>query len=313
MKNVKNVADRAYKKLYAPVDYYQINNQIPEICELKGIEILPSKLAWERYSWTKKYFSKKPKSGYFIWVKEQPKSALFTCISIANKNIRQELQNLLVVEKDLKVELQGACNVLKKNLAGIHQTQGKIILKQGSVLKYNHIHSWGDRDIIEPDYEFFLEKKAKIDYNYKILSSPKLLKTKTLITLLENSSANINIVGNFSKTKAEIRESLILKERGASGIVKLRLVGSKNSEITAHSQIKAQAESKGHLDCQGLLIDKTAKISLIPELICENKKAQITHEASIGKISEEELSYLRTRGLNEKEAINLIVNGFLEN
>jgi len=39
--------------------------------------------------------------------------------------------------------------------------------------------------------------------------------------------------------------------------------------------------------------------------------AQITHEASIGRISEEELIYLRTRGLNEKEAIGLIVNGFL--
>ena len=303
MKNVKNV------------NYLQINNQIPEICELKGIEILPSKFAWGKYNWVKKYFKSKPKQGYFIWVKEQVDSPIFSCISIADKNIKQELQNILVVEKNLKVELQGTCNALKKDLAGIHQAKGKIILKQGSVLKYNHIHSWGDRDIIEPDYEFFLEKNAILDYNYKILSSPKLLKTKTLITVLENSSASINIVGNFSKVKVEIRDILILKRKGASGIVKLRLVGSKNSEITAYSQVVAQAESKGHLDCQGLLIDhigKTSTIRLIPELICEHSKAQITHEASIGKISEEALNYLRTRGLTEKQAIDLIVNGFLE-
>lgn len=299
MKNVKNA-------------YWQIDNKIPQICGVKGVETLPVKLAWEKYSWTKKYFSKKPKYGYFIWVKKQPKSPLFTCITIANKNIKQELQNLLVVEKNLKVELQGTCNVLKRNLEGVHRAKGKIILKQGCVLKYEHIHSWGDRDIIEPNYEFFLEKDAKLDYNYKILFSPKLLKTKTLITVLENSSANINIVGNFSKTKAEIRDVLILKQDNASGTVKLRLVGSKNSEITAYSQVKAQSESKGHLDCQGLLVDRGSKISLIPELICENKKAQITHEASIGKISEEALNYLRTRGLTEKQAIDLIVNGFLE-
>ncbi len=301
MKNVKNA------------DYYQIDNRIPEICQLKGIEVLSAKLAWEKYNWTKKYFLKKPKHGYFIWVKKQPQLPIFTCITIANKNIKQELQNLLVVEKNLKIKIQGTCNALKRNLAGVHQAKGKIILKQGSTLQYRHIHSWGEKDIVEPNYEFFLEKKAKLDYSYKVFSPPKKLKMKTLITLLEGSSANLNIVGKFSQTKTEFEETLILKEKGASGIIKLRLAGNKNSEITAYSKVVAQSESKGHLDCQGLLMNKDSKISLIPELICKNKKAQITHEASIGKISEEALNYLRMRGLKEKEAINLIINGFLEN
>jgi hypothetical protein len=66
------------------------------------------------------------------------------------------------------------------------------------------------------------------------------------------------------------------------------------------------------LDCQGLLVDKEAKISLIPQLVCKNKEAQITHEASIGKINEEQLTYLRMRGLAETQAIDLIINGFLK-
>jgi Fe-S cluster assembly scaffold protein SufB len=74
----------------------------------------------------------------------------------------------------------------------------------------------------------------------------------------------------------------------------------------------ANSPSKGHLDCQGLLVDKKSKISLIPALICQNKETQITHEASIGKISEEQLTYLRMRGLSEKEAIDLICSGFLK-
>lgn len=312
MKNVKNVTEQTSKKLSALADYYQIDNKSPKICKLKGVEILPSKLAWQKYNWTKKYFSKKPKQGYFIWVKEQPKSALFTCIAIANKNIRQAFQNLLVIEKNLKVELRGTCNALRKNLEGFHRAVGKIVLKEGAFLEYEHIHSWGQKDVVQPDYEFLLEKKARLHYNYKVFSSPAKLKVKTLITLLEGSSANLNIVGKFSQTKAEIKETIILKEKNSSGIVKLRLVGNKKSEISAYSQVRAESEGKGHLDCQGLLVDEGSKISLIPELICKNKKAQITHEASIGKISEEALNYLRMRGLNEKEAINLIVNGFLE-
>ena len=84
----------------------------------------------------------------------------------------------------------------------------------------------------------------------------------TLITLLENSSADLDILGNFSETNIEINDKLILKEKNASGMIKLRLAGRKNSRISARSQILADSESKGHLDCQGLLISKDSKISL---------------------------------------------------
>jgi len=50
----------------------------------------------------------------------------------------------------------------------------------------------------------------------------------------------------------------------------------------------------------------------VPKLICKDPRGQVTHEASIGKISEEELNYLRTRGLKEEEAVDLIVSGFLK-
>lgn len=59
----------------------------------------------------------------------------------------------------------------------------------------------------------------------------------------------------------------------------------------------------------GLLLDGNSSIDAVPELL--NKDATLTHEASIGRISEEELSYLRSRGLTEDEAIGLIVTGFL--
>ena len=279
------------------------------------MEILPSQIAWEKYNWAKKYFQKKPREGYFIWVKKNISSSLLTCVSITAQNIKQNLQNLLVIEKNLNVSLQGICNVQRKNLFGKHKAQGKIILKENSVLKYEHLHSWGQNDIVEADYQFFLKKNSKLDYFYKTFQTPKKLKINTSINLFYGASANLNIVASSVRSNIEINDVLILKEKNSSGIIKLRLVGKENSQITARSQVKAEAESKGHLDCQGLLVGSEKNnsiIKLIPELICQDKKAQITHEASIGKISEEELNYLRMRGLTEKEAIDLIVNGFLQ-
>ncbi len=319
MKNAKNI----YKPAYA-----QIDNKTPKICRISGVEILPSKIAWEKYNWTKKYFQKKPKQGYFIWVKKNISSYFSTCVSIAAKNTKQNLQNLLVIEKNLKVNLQGICNSQRKNLSGQHKAQGKIILKENSALKYEHIQSWDKSDIVESDYQFILEKNSKLDYSYKNFQSPKKLKINTRINTFEKASANLNIIINSIQSDININDILILKEKNSSGIIKLRLVGKENSRISAHSQVRAEAESKGHLDCQGLLVSsekfhselacrrgrivEKSIIKLIPELVCQNKKAQITHEASIGKISEEELNYLRMRGLTEKQAIDLIVNGFLE-
>lgn len=311
MKNAGNAIKQINKKLFSLANYKQIDNKIPQICELKGTKILSVENAWKKYDWTRKYFKKKPKYGYFIWVNKNLDLSLFTCASIASQNIKQDIQNLLVIESGIKVKIKGICDCLRKNLSGTHKASGKIIIKEDSMLEYHHIHSWGKKDIVNSDYEFLLEKNAKLDYVCKIFSCPEKLKIKTLAVLLENSSANLSISGSFSETQTDIKDTLILKQKNSSGIIKLKLAGRKNSKISACSRVIAKNQSTGHLDCQALLENKNSIISLIPELVCENNQAQITHEASIGRISEEVLYYLMTRGLNKKQAIDLIINGFL--
>lgn len=302
MKNVKN----------ANLNYWQIDKKEPRICSLKEAEVLTSQEAWQKYNWTRKYFLQKPDLGYFIWIKKQLSSSLRTCVNIFSRKTRQKLHNLLIIENGLKVKLQGSCSSSKKNLCGLHQAQGKIILKENSFLEYEHNHAWHEKDVLETNYQFFLQKEAKLNYLYNILSSPKESKINTSIILSENSSADINISGRFSQTKAEIKDNLILKGKNSSGVIRLRLIGQEKSQVNTSSQITTEAESRGHLDCQGLLVSETAKISLSPQLICHNKNSQLTHEASIGRISEEQLTYLRMRGLTESQAINLIISGFLK-
>jgi len=321
MKNVKNVYPVRGQRVLTEIkrkqtsngaNYWQFDHKVKKILEVKGITILPSPQAWERFIWTRKWFGKKPKEGYFIWVKEQTDFPLTTCVTIASPKISQNLTNLLVIEKNIKTEANVLCNAAKGNLCGSHRAQGKLILKEGSFLKYNHFHKWGEKDLVEPNYEFILEKDSKLIYNYQNLLPPKNLRLITAFHNKENSSVQANFVINSLNSKTELKESIFLEGKNSQGILKLRLVGKKEGQIEAKSTILATSPSRGHLDCQGLLVDRKSKISLIPELICQNKLAQITHEASIGRISEEELNYLRMRGLSEEEAINLIVSGFLK-
>jgi len=300
MKNVKNV------------NFWQVNHKIKNIFERRGVKVLPSPKAWEKFNWVRKILKEKPKEGYFIWVKKTINLPLEACVNIASLKISQNLTNLLVIEKGIKAKVNAVCNATKNNLYATHKAKGKLILKEGVFLEYNHIHKWGEKDFVSPDYEFVLEKNSRLIYNYQNLFPPENLELKTAIHSEKNASSNLNFVINSLNSKIKIKDTVFLEGKNSQTVVRLKLVGRKNSQIEAMSQIFAEAPGKGHLDCQGLLVDKTAKISLIPQLVCQNKEAQITHEASIGKISEEELTYLRMRGLSEKEAIDLIVAGFLE-
>lgn len=303
MKNAEN-ADN--------LNYLQIDNKIKKISNAEGVVVLSSLKAWKDFLWTRPLFGKKPKEGYFVWVKKQVDFPLSTCVTLASKNVSQNLNNLLVVEKNIKAKAFVICNAKQMNLYGTHKAKGKMVLKEGVVLEYNHVHKWGENDFVSPDYEFLLNKDSKLIYNYQNLFPPKTMEFKTMMRQEENSSSNINVVINSENSKVRIRENVLLNGRDAQSVLRLRLVGKKNADIDSESRMEANAPSKGHLDCQGLLVDKTAKISLTPGLVCKNKDSQITHEASIGKISEEELTYLRMRGLSETEAIDLIINGFLK-
>ncbi|MBU0476641.1 SufD family Fe-S cluster assembly protein [Patescibacteria group bacterium] len=300
MKNVKNA------------NFWQIDHNIKNALGGQGVVVLPSSTAWEKYKWSRKWFTEKPKQGYFVWVKKQVNFPLTTCITIASPKISQNLINLLVIEKGIKAKANVVCNAAKNNLYGTHKAQGRLILKEGSSLEYNHFHQWGKNDFVNPDYEFIIGENSSLIYNYKNLLPPKDLQLKTTIYNAKNASSNLNFVINGLNSKIDLKDTLFLEGKDARGIINLRLVGRENSQIKAHTTIFAKAPGKGHLDCQGLLVNKSSKISLAPELICENKEAQITHEASIGKISQEQLTYLRMRGLTEKEAIDLIVAGFLK-
>jgi len=299
MKNVRNA------------HFLQIDNNEPQLIGELGAIILPSAQAYEQYKWTRKYFEQKPAEGYFVWIKEQLGYPLNTCLTIASPKISQRLNNLVVLEKGLKSEIHEACTAVTGNLCGVHAGYSKIVLKQGAELNIKHFHSWGKKDRVDSKIDFVLEQEARLFYVYKCLKPPGKLKTKNNTFIKKGASANFLSTLLAKQTKTDIEETIYLNGKQANGISRLRVVADKRSEIIAKSRIVADSAGTGHLDCTGLLLSNNSTVIATPELVNKNKQASLTHEASVGKIAEENLNYLRSRGLTESEAINLIVSGFL--
>ena len=294
------------------VNYYQIDNKVEKISGKKGVIILQSSEAYKRFRWTRDYFKQEPKEGYFIWVKKQVGYPIATCIAISSQEVTQNPKNLVVIEKNIEAEINSVCNAIKKNLCGNHVGHSKIVVKENSRLKIRHFHKWGKRDVVESSLDFLLGEKAKLFHTYKCLAVPQTLRIDNNTFLDSHSSANFEAAFLAKEGSVNMHDSIFLNGEKSSGIAKLRMIADKASRITAHSKIVANEAGKGHLDCMGLLLDENSSIDAVPELINKNKNATLTHEASIGKISEEALNYLRSRGLTKDEAINLVVTGFLD-
>ena len=292
-------------------NYLQVDNEIRRIFTEKGIIIRPSREAYEDFRWTRDYFEQKPKEGYFIWFKKQIDYPLITCIAISSPKVSQEPMNLVVIEENVEAEINSVCYAVNKDLHGIHVGRSKIVLKENSRLKMKHFHKWGKGDTVRSSLEFSVGKGAKLSHTYKCVEVPSKLETETDTFLESHSSVNLETVVLAKCGDVYIQDSTFLNGKGSSGISRVRLIGDEESRIVAHSKMIANDVGIGHLDCMGLLLAGNSSINAIPELINRNRNASLTHEAFVGKISEENLNYLRSRGLTEAEAIDLIVTGFL--
>lgn len=311
IKNVKNV-QTAYK---------QLDHHVVEVLTMAGSEVMPAAQAWDKYTWTREYFGEKPREGYFIWIKEQPSCSFLGCVSLDKPGVKQQLNNLTVIEPGLYIDMTGTCEsasllsetVDKKTgeLTRAHQAKGKLLLREGASLYYQHLHNWTKFDQININYEFFLERESSLEYTYKVESTAKTMQLRATMHLAAGARSDFKVLANCEDVNFSLHDTAFLEGAGANAISTLRIVGRANAQIKVRSKIVALAAAKGHLDCSGLMLDPTASIELIPELLVKNQEAELTHEASIGKLSAEQILYLRSRGLTANEAEDLILRGFL--
>ncbi len=207
------------------------------------------------------------------------------------------------------------------------------------------IHNCGEQDS-EHDgiHRFFVEKNAKIKYVEKHYGEgdgrgKRILNPVTEVTMAEGSSMEMEMVqikgvDNTDRvTRADLAAgaSLVVRERlvthgdqvaissyfvnlngeGASTDVVSRSVARDNSYQKFDSKTTGNAACTGHTECDAIIMDD-AKILAIPQLEANNIDAALIHEAAIGKIAGEQIIKLMTLGLNEAEAEEQIINGFLK-
>ncbi len=192
--------------------------------------------------------------------------------------------------------------------------------------------------------EIIIKKDARVRYTTIQNWSNNVYNLVTKRMLIEEKGFGEWIDGNLGSKKTMKYPSLILKGKGAHGeILSLSFAGKGQHQDTGGKAIhlaphttstitsksvsinggrasyrglvkinKGADNSKSFIRCDALLLDEISRSDTYPVNIVNEQNAALGHEASVSKINEQQLFYLRSRGINGTQATSLIVNGFIE-
>lgn len=290
------------------------DSQIKEIKSLSNkIELLTIKDAAKRYSWVEEKIETTPKKslGYFMRIKENVdiKNPIQTGFYM-KKNRKQATHNLVIAEQGSSINLISGCtaNVQRGKHIGITYFE----VKKGAEINLAKMHHWPSSHKSVSQNNVILGKNGKFNSHYIALTPFRDERVIDSARLEEGASANFNsLVYAEKNSEFNIEGNISLKGKNSRSQVVSKSLSTGGTSITDETICGKAEGTRGHIECDGLLLNEDGKIKAIPRLEAEHPQTDLSHEAAIGKISQEELNYMMARGLSIEKAKSLIIQGFL--
>ncbi|HUU76679.1 MAG TPA: SufD family Fe-S cluster assembly protein [Methanoregulaceae archaeon] len=311
--------------------FFQIDQEIKQIAALEeGIEVLSFADAQKKYDWLDEYIWKavsKDKDKYTQYVAEQkdPKGfviiaregsrsvyPLQACLFLAKTNV-QHVHNIVIAEKGAELHIISGCASASYTKKGSHIGVTEFYVGEGAKVTSTMIHNWGEEISVFPRSASIIEENGVFLSNYVCMQPVRKIQMAPLALLKgKNSVARFNsMVVSTPGSYIDIGSVARLMAEGASAELLTRAITT-GGHIISRGMIEGQTRgTKGHIECKGLIL-KDGIIHAIPEIKGNVVDTELSHEAAVGKIAQEEIEYLMSRGLDEDVATATIIRGFLD-
>jgi len=293
-----------------------------------GIEVLPVRKALEK-DWIQEYFWKLVPvdadkytaaaaldlhDGYVIRALPGSKSIypVQACLYLDKEGLQQNVHNLIIAEEGSELHIITGCSTSPHMKRGIHVGISEFFVKKNAKLSFTMIHNWAEDMYVRPRSVARVEEGGLFLNNYICMKPVKSLQMYPT-TYLEGRDAVArfySIIVGSPGSEYDLGGRIFLKKPGNKAEIVARTISNGGKIIARGHLIGEVAEIKAHLECKGLLLNG-GLIHAIPELEGHADGVEMSHEAAVGKIAREEISYLMSRGLSEEEATSTIVRGFL--
>ncbi len=255
--------------------------------------------------------------GTFVWVPEGVKVEipLQAYFRMQTQGVGQFEHTLIVAEPGSSVHYIEGCSAPRYSKAALHAGMVEIVAKEGAHVRFTTIQNWSRNVYNLNNKRAIAHAQARVDWVSGSLGSKVTMLYPT--TVLAGPGASTENLGfTFARDGQHLdvgARALHLAPKTSSRLVS-RSVVQGDAKATFRGKVyvaKDARGAKGYVECSTLLLSPEARTETIPTLEAENDEVELAHEATVGKISQDHLFYLMSRGLSEQEAMSLIVNGFV--
>lgn len=256
--------------------------------------------------------------GSFIYVPKGVKleKPLQSYFRINNAKSGQFERTLIIVDEGADVHYVEGCTAPIYSEESLHAAVVEIYIEKGGRCRYSTIQNWSTnivnlvtkRALVEEDglmewIDGNIGSQVNMKYPCCVLNGPRAKGTCISIAVADKEQyqdAGAKMIHLAPYTTSNIVSKSIVKRGGVANYRGKVFIGV-NAE-----------HSKSHVECDTLILDDISRSDTIPSNICYNNSSFLEHEATVSKINEEQLFYLMSRGLKEKDATQMIIMGFIE-
>jgi Fe-S cluster assembly protein SufB len=256
--------------------------------------------------------------GTFIYIPKGVKMQLplQAYFRMNTKGAGQFEHTLIIVDEGAEVMYIEGCSAPIYNANSLHAGCVEVFVKKGARARYSSVENWSKntynlntkRGLVEEDgiMEWIggnMGSCVTMLYPCSILKGKRARADHISIAFAgkgQNQDTGAKVIHLAEETSCTIKAKSISKDGGITtyrGLLKMNK-GAKNA--------------KAHTVCDALILDKDSISNTTPHMEINEESVDIAHEATTGRISEEKLFYLRSRGLSEEDAMKLVVSGFIE-
>jgi len=269
----------------------------------------------QKDTYTRMVHKQRTPLGYYIRVKEGQEVTLplQTCFYIRTDQTTQLVHNVVVAEPGSTLHLISGCVTNAHVGEGCHVGVTEYYIGERATVTSTMIHSWGPEVTVYPRSAAQVQQNGRFISNYVAMSPVKHLQMAPVAMVEAGGLAEFySVIYAPEGSNLDIGGTIALKGARAKADIVSRVV-SDGGLVTTRGCIVGEVDGvQGSMACNGLLVHPRGAIHAIPELVGKAPLVSLSHEASVGMISQDELSYLMAGGLNEESARELIIQGFLD-
>jgi Fe-S cluster assembly protein SufB len=261
--------------------------------------------------------------GTFVYIPKGVRCPmeLNTYFRINARNTGQFERTLIIADESSFVSYLEGCTAPAYDENTLHAACVELVTMDNAEIKYSTVQNWypGDENGVGGVYNFVTKramckgKNSKVSWTQVETGSAVTWKYPSCILKGDGSIGEFfSVAVTQGKQQADTGTKMIHLGKDTKSTVISKGISFGDSTNTYRGAVKVNPgahNAKNFTKCDSLMLQDSRALT-IPYITCQNNSAKLEHEASAGKISEEQLYYLQSRGLSEDDAMNLVVNGF---